>query len=213
MPEGALFTAAALALGLPVGVLIAALSVRMPQASSRPGLARTVLFAIAAAAIAAWATAVTPGAAGVLGAILGWQLLLLAALDFEHFWLPRVLTLPLIGSGLLTALVIGGGAPVSRGIGAAAGFLVLAGVAFAYRKLRGRDGLGGGDAWLLAGGGAWVGWIGLPSILVIASAAGLAVVLAMKSLHRRVGGDQPLPFGAALAPAIWLTWLYGPLGG
>ncbi|WP_395671001.1 prepilin peptidase [Phenylobacterium sp.] len=212
MPEGWL-GAAAMALGAPVGGLIAALSVRLPQRAERPTLRRVILLAAAAAGLAAWAILARPGAIGVLGALLGWQLLLLAVLDLEHFWLPRIATAPLIASGLLAAAVLGREAIIARGLGAAIAFAVLAGLAIAYRKLRGRDGLGGGDAWLLASGGAWVGWIGLPSILIVASLLGLAAVVALKALRRPIRPDQPLPFGAALAPAIWLVWLYGPIGG
>ncbi|MBD3835325.1 A24 family peptidase, partial [Brevundimonas sp.] len=72
--------------------------------------------------------------------------------------------------------------------------------------------LGGGDPFLFAGAGAWVGWMGLPSVLLWACAAGLSVVFAQLVVRRRVSGGDRLPFGVFLAMGIWLTWLYGPLG-
>ena len=152
--------------------------------------------------------------------VLGWNLLIIALVDAEHFWLPDQLTLPLFVSGLLAAaLLYPGGlsaafpsALTTPLIGAAAGFGGLWLLAFLYRRVRGREGLGGGDPFLLGAGGAWVGWIGLPSVLLWASVAGLSVVLAMLIVRRQVSATDRLPFGVFLSIGIWLTWLYGPLG-
>jgi leader peptidase (prepilin peptidase)/N-methyltransferase len=97
-------------------------------------------------------------------------------------------------------------------IGAALGFGGLWLLAFVYRRVRGRDGLGDGDPILLAAGGAWVGWIGLPSVLIWASAAGLSYVAARMLVGRGMSGEDRLPFGPCLAIGIWLTWMLGPLG-
>ncbi|MDP2227457.1 MAG: prepilin peptidase [Moraxellaceae bacterium] len=164
----------------------------------------------ACAGLALWSMLVHPSAQGFLGALLAWQLLLLALLDAEHFWLPRMLTLPLIVSGL--AVAAAQGTLVEHALGAAIGFAGLSLLAFAYRQLRGREGLGGGDAYLLAGGGAWCGALALPSILLIGALAGLAFVLVQRWRGHPIGGDQPVPFGVFLAVGVWLTWLYGPLG-
>ncbi|MDP3490389.1 MAG: prepilin peptidase [Phenylobacterium sp.] len=165
---------------------------------------------LACPALALWSMAIHPSAEGFLGAMLAWQLLLLALLDAEHLWLPRVLTVPLIVSGL--AVAAAQGSLAEHAIGAAIGFAGLSLLALAYRRLRGREGLGGGDAYLLAGGGAWCGALALPSILLIGALSGLAVVLIQRWRGQAVGGDQPLPFGVFLGIGVWLTWLYGPLG-
>lgn len=173
---------------------------------------RAAAVALVCALLAAWAAQVRPGPEAVVGALLAWQLLLLAVLDAEHFWLPRSLTLTLIASGLAVAGVQGLPALGSAVVGAAVGWAALAAVAYLYRRLRGHDGLGGGDAWLLAGGGAWAGWIALPTILVWAAGLGLAVVGMMALRGRKLRARQPLPFGVVLAIGIWLAWLYGPIG-
>ena len=144
----------------------------------------------------------------VAAALLGWWLLLLALLDLEHYWLPDRLTYPLIGLGLASAFYFGSPSPADSAIGAIAGFALLALVALTYKKLRGRDGLGGGDWKLFAAAGAWVGWRDLPLVLLIASLAALAAALI---LHVRKADflQQRLPFGAFLAPAIWLLYLAG----
>lgn len=201
--------------GLIAGVGLGRVSLRLPHdvAGASPGPRRYALMALAAAAIGVWAALVraTPLDA-VLTALLGWQLLLIAVVDGEHFRLPDRLTLPLLATGGLAALLLDQTAPLDALIGAAAGFAGLWLLALAYRGLRGRDGLGDGDPILLAAGGAWVGWIGLPSVLLWASAAGLSLVAARLVVGKRVSATDRMPFGPCLAAGIWLTWMLGPLG-
>lgn len=174
---------------------------------------RYPLMELAGAAIGVWAALTQPAAPeAALTALLGWQLLLIAVIDAEHFRLPDALTLPLLATGGLAAFLLDHSALLDAVLGAAVGFSSLWLLAFAYRRLRGREGLGDGDPILLAAGGAWVGWIGLPSVLVWASAAGLSVVAARLLIGRGVSGGDRLPFGPCLAVGIWLTWLLGPLG-
>lgn len=208
-----LWTAATIALGVPAGVLLARAAVQMPQADAPGPSPRRYLATVAACvAAAAWAALVTPGAPGLVGAALAWQLVLLADLDLEHFWLPHRLTTPLGLMGLAEAAAFDPQALPHRLIGAAAGFAVLAFVAWAYRRARGRDGLGGGDVRLLAAAGAWVGWVGLPSVLLLGAGSGLALVGGARIVGRKAAWSDRVPFGFFLALGLWLTWLYGPLG-
>ena len=201
--------------GLIVGAVLGRVSLRLPHGDTgaRPTPRRHALMALAAAAIGAWAALAQPTPlAAALTVLLGWQLLLIAVIDAEHFRLPDQLTLPLLATGGLTAVLLDHTAPLDAVIGAAIGFAGLWLLASAYRRLRGRDGLGDGDPILLAAGGAWVGWIGLPSVLLWASAAGLSFVAARLLVGGKVSGDDRLPFGPCLAAGIWLTWMLGPLG-
>ena len=161
----------------------------------------------AAAALVGLASALAlPGWEAVAGAVLGWWLLLLAVLDVEHYWLPDRLTWPLAALGLIATAIFAPSLLIRHAIGAAVGFALLWGVAAAYRRVRGRHGLGGGDAKLFAAAGAWVGWADLP--LVLLAAAGTALVAALV-LHSRDKEflTKRLPFGAFLAPAIWGVYL------
>jgi leader peptidase (prepilin peptidase)/N-methyltransferase len=96
-------------------------------------------------------------------------------------------------------------------IGAAAGFVAFAAVAEIYRRLRGRDGLGLGDAKLLAAAGAWLGWQALAGLVLIAAVIGLAAVLVRSLAGRPMEPTSRIAFGPALAAAFWIVWLYGPL--
>jgi len=95
--------------------------------------------------------------------------------------------------------------------GAALGYLFLAGVAWAYRRLRGREGLGLGDAKLFAAAGAWVGAFALPSVLLGAAVSALAAAAVMVLCGRSLSRSSALPFGPFLAAATWAVWLYGPI--
>lgn len=175
---------------------------------------RYPLIETAAGCVGVWSAVHGAGDAPLTAAtaILGWKLLLIAVIDGEHFWLPDILTWPLAASGLLAAAALSGGAPWNQIIGTVLGFGLLWLVGEGYRRLRGRQGLGGGDPFLFAGAGAWVGWMGLPSVLLWAALGGLSVVAARLALRRPVRGDDRLPFGVFLAGGAWLVWLFGPLG-
>jgi leader peptidase (prepilin peptidase) / N-methyltransferase len=166
---------------------------------------------LAALAVAVSATLVVPGWLLWASLALGWTLLVLAAIDLRHYLLPDALTLPLIAAGLAVAWLIEPARLGDHALGAAAGFIGFAVIAWSYRRLREREGLGRGDAKLLAAGGAWLGWQALPSVVALAAAVALAVALAGALLGAKLGATTRIAFGPYLALAIWLVWLYGPL--
>jgi leader peptidase (prepilin peptidase)/N-methyltransferase len=166
---------------------------------------------LAAALVAGWAAAVVPGWPLWATCALGWTLLALAVIDQRHLLLPDELTLPLVAAGLIFAALLDADTAVDHVLGAVAGFAVLFVLAIVYKRLRGREGLGLGDAKLLAASGAWVSWSGLASVVLVASATALVVVLVRSVLRRRIIADERIPFGPYLCLATWLVWLYGPL--
>ena len=89
-----------------------------------------------------------------------------------------------------------------RLIAAAGGFAALWLVGAAYRRWRGRDGLGGGDAPFLAGIGAWTGWQLLPFLLLFAALGGMAIALVRYGRDRQALASQRLPLGTLLALAL-----------
>ncbi len=128
-------------------------------------------------------------------------LIALAGIDAETGYLPDAITLPLIAGGVV-ANIGDRFAPLGASvIGAAAGYLSFWLVGEAFHRLRGREGLGMGDAKLLAGIGAWGGWTVLaPCVFVAAFLALLGVGAAMLS-GRKVSRETEIPFGPALAVA------------
>ena len=147
-----------------------------------------------------------PGPIGAAGAVFGCLLLALAALDVAEFWLPDALTATLALAGIASITV----APpnwTDRAIGGVAGFASLWMIGFAYRRLRGREGLGGGDPKLLGAIGLWVGWAMLPFVLLLACLIGLGSVLVARLRGQHVGGSDLAPLGALMAIAAYPVWL------
>jgi leader peptidase (prepilin peptidase) / N-methyltransferase len=167
---------------------------------------------LGALAVALWAAALASGWLLWASCLLGWTLLALAATDIRYFLLPDFLTLPLVVAGLVVAAVSDGAEIVPSAVGAAAGFLFVAILRQLYWLLRRREGIGLGDAKLLAAAGAWVSWEGLPSVVLIAAVAGLAGALRRPQRGASISLTDRVPFGAALCLATWIVWLYGPIG-
>jgi leader peptidase (prepilin peptidase) / N-methyltransferase len=144
-----------------------------------------------------------------IGCVLGWALMALAWIDWQSMWLPDVLTLPLLLAGLAVTLLLRPTEVPAHAAAAALAYLSLQGLAAAYRRLRGRDGLGEGDSKLLAAAGAWLGLTALPWVLLLAACSGLLAAVAWMAAGRRIDRSTALPFGPWLALAIWLLWLHG----
>lgn len=165
---------------------------------------------LAALAIAMWAVAAEPcGPRLWADCGLGWTLLVLGWIDIDHFRLPDALTLPLILAGLAEMLLLQPEAMLDRAGGAAVGYFAFRAIGVAYRALRGREGLGAGDAKLLSAAGAWVGAGALPTVVLAAALLGLGSAVALRLSGGKVRAGTPLPFGPPLALAIWLVRLYG----
>lgn len=162
---------------------------------------------VVAAMIGVVAIIAQPGIEGVAGALFGWQLLALAALDAEHFWLPDRLTVLLALSGLAFG-VAGLGIDIqSRLIGGSVGFAALFTTAWLYRRVRGREGMGQGDPKLLGAIGCWLGWLALPYVLIGASALGLLAAFGLLARGRDVAATTRFPFGALMAVAAFPLWV------
>jgi leader peptidase (prepilin peptidase)/N-methyltransferase len=164
----------------------------------------------------AWAATVQQGLLLMVSAVLGWLLLALAWIDWRTQRLPDRLTLPLAILGLVAAVMYDDNALVDHVLGAVAGYGVFGLVTAVYRRFRGREGLGLGDAKLLGGLGAWLAWESLPSVIflgaVMALASAMIARLFLRVDERRPSGFQhQIAFGPALAMAGWIVWLYGPL--
>lgn len=137
-----------------------------------------------------------------LSVAIGVWLVAIAVIDLKSLRIPDALTLPMVASGLSLAWLSGYSDFADRLIGAGAGYLTMAGFGQAYFRLRGREGLGLGDAKLFAAAGAWLGWQALPFVLLIASVGGLCWVWITRH-------EGELAFGPWLALGFWLCLTVG----
>jgi leader peptidase (prepilin peptidase) / N-methyltransferase len=143
--------------------------------------------------------------------LLGWTLLVLSWTDISCGRLLDALTLPLLSGGLaLAALTSTSEIVVEHIAGAITGYLAFRAIAAGYRVLRGRDGLGGGDAKPLAVAGAWTGVGALPDVVLIGAMLAIAFVIARSMLGQSIKSDMSLPFGPFLAVGLWIARVYGP---
>jgi len=136
-------------------------------------------------------------------------LLVLTVLDLQHLWLPDLITLPGIGFGLISALILPRPGFRSALLGAILGwaFFRLAGWAFGRVMKNQPEGLGRGDAKLAAFIGAVLGLETLPRVLLTAAVLGsLAGLLAVWQRD----GDRftAIPYGPFLAGGalLFLFW-------
>ena len=152
-----------------------------------------------------------PGLAGAMGAALAAIMLVIAIADWRMLIIPDELTALAFAVGLAGIAAGNWSAMPAPALDALLRCAATASVFYAfrvgYRRLRGRDGMGLGDVKLAGAAGAWLDWASLPIAVEIAALSALALIGA-----RRIVTGAPLdplaklPFGAFLAPAIWLSW-------
>ncbi|PKP81455.1 MAG: hypothetical protein CVT79_10180 [Alphaproteobacteria bacterium HGW-Alphaproteobacteria-18] len=141
----------------------------------------------------------------------GWALLALAVIDLRTYILPDGLNLAVFLTGCAMVTLYRQDVWPWHLAGALAGFGLLWLVEVSYRRLRGIDGLGRGDAKLLGAVGMWVGLEGIPPVLLIASLSGILAALALSLLKRQsVSGQSMIAFGPWIALAGYIVWLWPP---
>ncbi|WP_245276176.1 prepilin peptidase [Methylocapsa aurea] len=178
--------------------------------------------ALVGCAMAAASFITAPGLAGAFGGALAVLMLATACVDARCFIIPDKLTLAAFVLGLANAANQGLGSEefasirrddmlASIGVaGMRAAILVLAFLALreAYRRLRGRQGLGLGDVKLAAVAGVWLDAMSIPAAIEIAALAALGLYGVRQLVARHpFSAAARLPFGLFFAPAIWLCWL------
>jgi leader peptidase (prepilin peptidase)/N-methyltransferase len=156
-------------------------------------------------AAAAWRFGPTFAAAAAMLFVAA--MIALTFIDFDKQLLPDDITLPLLWAGLLVNAFGVFTDLKSAVFGAAAGYLLLWSVYWAFKLATGKEGMGFGDFKLLAAIGAWTGWIILPLTILLSSFVGAVVGIALMVLTKH-GRDVPIPFGPYLAAAgiIALFW-------
>ncbi len=135
-------------------------------------------------------------------------LIILIWFDFKEFRLPDPITLTLIVCGILFALLKSGLIVFSALAGASAGYLLIVLIRISFRRAAGKDGIGLGDAKLIAAVGAWYGIFSLGPALLIASVLGLLQILVVRAFDKpKTSASGAIPFGPAIALSMWvMSW-------
>src|ERR1700688_1251159 len=114
---------------------------------------------------ASWELAATAS----FGCVLAGVLAALAIVDWNKMILPDRLNLFMAAGGLGQSLSLGIPDPIDAALGSFIGGASLALLAGLFRRMRGIDGLGLGDIKLVTAAGIWIGWQGIPAMVVRAS--------------------------------------------
>ena len=149
-------------------------------------------------------------ATGAIWAFFCAMLVAMAFIDWDTTLLPDTLTLPLLWAGILASAAGAIEVPLLQSVvGAAAGYLSLWLVYWAFKLATDKEGMGYGDFKLFGALGAWFGWPALVPLILMASVVGACIGIAMKVASRlREGGY--VPFGPFLVGAGLAALILGP---
>jgi leader peptidase (prepilin peptidase)/N-methyltransferase len=140
---------------------------------------------LALAIVSHWGA--TPAAAGFFA--FAAALIALAYIDLDTWLLPHEITWPLLAIGLASPLWNRELSFRSSILGAVCGFALFSSITLLGEKVLKRELMGWGDAWLLAGIGAWLGAEALLPVVLLASLQGAAIGGLLLLLRRRHGED------------------------
>tara|TARA_B100002052_G_scaffold255623_1_gene245952 strand:+ start:40 stop:804 length:765 start_codon:yes stop_codon:yes gene_type:complete len=120
-------------------------------------------------------------------------------IDLKHFIIPNVLTFPLMAIGFIKSFDPNLNKAIFPNyinslIGGLIGYTIIWLIIYFYEKVRKKDGMGLGDAKLMAVIGFWFGWISVPIVIFISSFVALA--FAIPSLIKKsLSMSSEIPFG------------------
>ncbi len=150
-----------------------------------------------------------PNAQGFFAIFFVFALISLTGIDLKTQLLPDIITMPLMWAGIVLSfwdVYI----PLKISvIGALVGYVSLWTIAMLFRVLFKKEGMGLGDAKLLAAIFTWVHIQYFPLVLVLSCVIGVVVTVIQRLIKRQQVTDNPLPFGPYLALAGLIAMLYG----
>ena len=130
--------------------------------------------------------------------ILFLSFIIIFFIDLKHYIIPNVLTFPLMALGFLKSFDpnVNPIFPnfINSLIGGIFGYLIIWSIIFFYKKIRNKEGMGLGDAKLLAVIGFWFGWVSIPFIIFLSSTTALIIVIP-DLLKKTKKLSSQIPFG------------------
>jgi prepilin signal peptidase PulO-like enzyme (type II secretory pathway) len=150
-----------------------------------------------------------PDARPAWGVAFAALLIWVSVIDLRETIVPDMAVVLLLGSG--AAWMVWRGDWISGALAGLLWFTLFAGAARVFEALRGRPGLGFGDAKLVAGLGLWVGLGGMSLVVLAAALGGIATMAATHLPSRAAGpiGERAIAFGPFLCLSAWAVWWTG----
>ena len=120
-------------------------------------------------------------------------------IDLKHFIIPNVLTFPLMIIGFLKSFDPNLNQTIFPNyinslIGGLFGYLIIWSIIFLYKNIRKKEGMGLGDAKLMAVIGFWFGWISIPFTIFISSTVALIIIIP-SLINQSKKMSSEIPFG------------------
>ena len=139
--------------------------------------------------------------------------LMILFIDLKHFIIPDILNYGIVVLAIIKNFLPNLDLIFTQDImlslaGGIVGYLSIWLIIYLYKQIRKKEGMGLGDAKLMAGMGFLFGWQSIPFVLFIASL--LALFVAMPSLmEKKKGLKSKIPFAPYLIIAGLVYFLYG----
>ncbi len=120
-------------------------------------------------------------------------------IDLKHFIIPNELTFPLMFMGFLKSFDPNLNQTIFPNyinslIGGLFGYLIIWLIIFFYKKVRKKEGMGLGDAKLLAAVGFWFGWVCIPFTIFFSSVIAL-IAVTPSLIKKKKDMTTQIPFG------------------
>ena len=120
-------------------------------------------------------------------------------IDLKHFIIPDELSFPLMFIGLLKSFYPNLDQElfpnlINSLIGGILGYVIIWVIIFLYKKIKNKEGMGLGDAKLMAVIGFWFGWVSIPFTIFISSVVALIIVVP-SLINQSKKMSSEIPFG------------------
>jgi leader peptidase (prepilin peptidase) / N-methyltransferase len=142
----------------------------------------------------------------VFGVALAGALVAASIVDIRERRLPDVLTLSLVAIGLGVTALMSPSQFLFHLFAAASACALFWLVAAIFRSVRGYEGLGMGDAKLVAAAGAWLGPFYLAPVILVGALLALAAALFLRWMGRPATLQTAMPFGPFLSASFFGFW-------
>ena len=147
----------------------------------------------------------------ILLIILFLSFLIIFFIDLKHYIIPDVLTFPMIALGFFKSFDPNLSPIFPNYINSLLGGIIGYGIIWLliifYKKIRNKEGMGLGDAKLLAVIGFWFGWISIPFVIFLSSVTAL-IIVTPDLLKKSKKLTSEIPFGPYIITGTFIYLLF-----
>ena len=147
----------------------------------------------------------------ILLIILFLSFLIIFFIDLKHYIIPDVLTFPMMALGFFKSFDPNLSPIFPNYINSLLGGIIGYGIIWLliifYKKIRNKEGMGLGDAKLLAVIGFWFGWISIPFVIFLSSVTAL-IIVTPDLLKKSKKLTSEIPFGPYIIIGTFIYLLF-----